>query len=466
VAQKFPRAELVIVGDGGSAIEGQFKQLAVDATAYPSAKQLAGRPSANGQKLEMRVVIWIYPASGSEDAEQIEAIARMADEVVLLPGIGAEVAKRRPQLVESFRELGFAPDYDCDLSDLDSAAIQLTGRKLENGAASLPAVEKAFARLNQRVEGLERALRTRMSELEAADRHIARLEEKVLSLKEAKRALKQLKQEKQALRKSPERRVGQVLLAPYRLPQKLYREVTKRVHRPATDSTESAREYQAWFKNHRVTAEQIPAMREEVAKFTHAPLFSILMPVFNTPVEWLEAAVDSVLAQAYENWELVLIDDASTDEGTIAALARLTNRDSRIRFTRLEQNGGISAASNRGLELASGDRIGLLDHDDLLEPDALFQNAKLLQVHPDADLIYSDEDKLTEHGFDAPFFKPDWSPDFFLSYNYICHFTTWRRALVDEIGGFRPEFDGAQDYDLFLRMIEQTSRIHHIPRVL
>ena len=466
LAQKFPRTEMIIVGEGSSAIEGQVKQLALDAVAYDSAKQLPQRPLPNGQKPEMAVLIWIYPCSESEDAEQIGEIARMADEVVLLPGNGADVAKRRPQLVERFRELGFAPDYGRDLSDLNSAAIQLTRRKLENSEASLPDVEKAFARLNQRVQGLERSLRTRMSELEAADRHIARLEEKVLSLKEAKRSLKQLKQEKQALRKSPERRVGQVLLAPYRLPQKLYREVTKRIHRPATEGAESAREYQVWLEHHRVTAEQIPAMREEATKFTHAPLFSILMPVFNTPVEWLEAAVDSVLAQVYEKWELVLIDDASTDEATIAAVARLTNRDSRIRFTRLEQNGGISAASNRGLELASGDRIGLLDHDDLLEPDALFQNAKLLQVHPDADLIYSDEDKLTAHGFDAPFFKPDWSPDFFLSYNYICHFTTWRRALVDEVGGFRSEFDGAQDYDLFLRMIERTSRIRHIPRVL
>ncbi len=108
----------------------------------------------------------------------------------------------------------------------------------------------------------------------------------------------------------------------------------------------------------------------------------------------------------------------------------------------------------------------MLDHDDVLEPDALFHGAKLLQKNPDADLIYSDEDKLTEQGFDAPFFKPDWSPDFFLSYNYICHFTMLRRALVEEVGGFRPEFDGAQDYDLFLRMIERTQRIHHIPRVL
>ncbi len=458
------------MGEGTQAIERQLAQLEVEAIACSSAKELPALLPANGRRPVTSVAVWIYPKSENEDDAQVAEIARVADEIVLVPGAGAEVAERRPRLVERFRKFGLAPDYNSDLTDLDSAALQLTRRQVENAEASIPAVETAVARLNQRIQRLERTLKTRMSELDAADRHIARLEEKVLSLKEAKRALKQLKQEKQALRKSPERKIGQVLLAPYRLPQKLYREVSKRVQRPAAPAPRhgagSAHEYQAWFEQHRAQPQELEAMRAEAATFARAPLISILTPVFNTPVAWLEAAVASVLAQAYEKWELVLIDDASTDEATIAALARLTNRDRRIRLTRLEQNGGISAASNQGLAVASGEWIGLLDHDDLLEPDALFQYAKLLQTHPDADLIYSDEDKLTEHGFDAPFFKPDWSPDFFLSYNYICHFTIMRRALVDEAGGFRPEFDGAQDYDLFLRMIEKAPRIHHIPRIL
>ena len=136
-------------------------------------------------------------------------------------------------------------------------------------------------------------------------------------------------------------------------------------------------------------------MRAEAAKFQRRPLVSLLTPAFNTPVAWLEEAIVSVLGQVYENWELILIDDASTDEATLAALVGLTNRDPRIRTTRLEENSGISAASNRGLTIATGDWIGLLDHDDILEPDALFQNVRLLQDHPEADLIYSDEDKLT-----------------------------------------------------------------------
>lgn len=207
-------------------------------------------------------------------------------------------------------------------------------------------------------------------------------------------------------------------------------------------------------------------MRLEARAFSTPPLISIITPVFNTPVEWLGQAVDSVLVQAYENWELLLVDDASTESATLDYLSHIEQRDPRIRVIRRQSNGGISAASNDGLAQARGEWIGLLDHDDLLEPDALFQTAKLLQTNPDVDLIYSDEDKLTEEGFASPMLKPDWSPDFFLSYNYVCHFTTFRRALAQQVGGFRPEFDGSQDYDLLLRMIEKTNRIHHIPRVL
>ena len=132
----------------------------------------------------------------------------------------------------------------------------------------------------------------------------------------------------------------------------------------------------------------------------------------------------------------------------------------------LESHQGISAALNRGLDLAEGQWLTFLDHDDVLEADALFQNVKLLQEKPGLDLIYSDEDKLTDQGFDSPILKPDWSPDFFLSCNYLCHLIFLRRDLVREVGEFRREFDGSQDYDLLLRVSERTNRIHHIPRVL
>ncbi len=470
LTQKFEPATLVLVGLAREAIAGQFEHLATDAVICESAKQLANALPQNGSTPRCDLAVWVYAKGDSEDEAIVNELARVADDIVLVPAAGADVPKRRPLLVESFRKRSLVPDYDSDVTEVDPGAIRLLRTQSAEGTAFVPSVETAFARLNQRMRGLERTLRTRMSELEAADRHIAKLEEKVLNLKEAKKELKQLKQEKQALRKCPERKIGQVLLAPYRLPQKLFREIGKRRQaRPVPLTRQAAAspdEYQTWFLQRRPTPKEVEAMRAEARTFQHAPLISIITPVFNTPVSWLNAAIESVLAQVYEKWELILIDDASTDPQTIAILPAILARDRRIRLTRLPASGGISAASNAGIAIATGEWIGFFDHDDVLEPDALYQTAKLLLAHPDADLIYSDEDKLTENGFEAPLFKPDWSPDFFLSYNYICHFTTIRRTLIDSVGGFRSEFDGAQDYDLFLRIVERTERIHHIPRVL
>lgn len=207
-------------------------------------------------------------------------------------------------------------------------------------------------------------------------------------------------------------------------------------------------------------------MRVEARSFVSQPLVSVITPVFDTPVPWLSEAVDSVLAQVYENWELLLIDDGSTTSDLLRALPVLAARDRRIRLVRLGSHQGISAALNKGLDVAEGQWLTFLDHDDVLEADALFQNVKLLQENPERDLIYSDEDKLTDQGFDSPILKPDWSPDFFLSCNYLCHLIFLRRDLVREVGGFRTAFDGSQDYDFLLRVSERTKRIHHIPRVL
>ena len=419
---------------------------------------IAGLDGDESGDRNAEIAVWCFGKENAEDESSIAKIVETARMIILLPRPKTDAARRRPELVEKLRERGFAPDYNGDLSELGGGALQLVRQSAANGGAPIPEVENAFARVHQRLAWLERTLQTRMSELEAADQHIAKLEEKVLGLKEAKKQIKQLKQEKQAFRKSPERKIGQVLLAPYRLPQKLLRQLKKPA--PITN------DYGEWLERHRIAPQELAAMRLESRNFRASPMISIITPVFNTPVPWLIAAVESVLAQAYEKWELILIDDASTDAETVSALSELAKRDQRIRVLRLEKNGGISVASNEGLRVASGEWIGLLDHDDFLEPDALFRTAKLLQSQPEADLVYSDEDKLTENGFDAPLFKPDWSPDFFLSYNYLCHFVTIRRSFVEQVGGFRPEFDGAQDYDLLLRVTEKTQRIHHVPRVL
>lgn len=469
IAQKFAADHLLLVGSEASHLIEQGRDDEIESTVCPGIAELDALLQA-GNVPRFDLAIWLYPSeiAAADDGPVIDRLTQLSDHLVLIPAAGADVAKRRPQIVFHLSGLGFFPNYDCDIVEVEPTAVQMSRRKADSVETLLPAVETGFGRLNTQLRRLRRTLRTRMSELEAADRHIARLEEKVLKLKQAKRDLKQLKAEKHALRKSPERKVGQVLLAPYRLPQKLIREVRKRFGGPVKvkDPALSPNEYQQWLQKRRPTDEALTAARAEARTFAYRPLLSIITPVFNTPRAWLSEAIGSVMKQAYENWELLLIDDGSTLPETLALLHEVAARDARIVIVRRASTGGISAASNSGLERAGGEWVGFLDHDDLLEPDALFEVVNYLQAHPETDLIFSDEDKITEEGLAAPQFKPDWSPDFLLSYNYLCHFTTVRREIVEKAGRFRPEFDGAQDYDLFLRVSELTTRIHHLPRIL
>jgi GT2 family glycosyltransferase len=193
------------------------------------------------------------------------------------------------------------------------------------------------------------------------------------------------------------------------------------------------------------------------------------MPVYNVDQVWLEKAIDSVINQLYENWELCIADDASTKKHIKKTLERYSKKDNRIRVRYLEENQGIAEASNEALSLATGEFIGLLDNDDELRIDAIYENVKLLNKNPEPDLIYSDEDKIDTRGNRTePFFKPDYSPDFLLTRSYICHFSLFKRSIINDIGGFRKGYEGSQDYDLILRFIEKTKpeRIFHIPKIL
>ena len=179
------------------------------------------------------------------------------------------------------------------------------------------------------------------------------------------------------------------------------------------------------------------------------------MPVYNTPEEYLRKAIDSVRAQLYPDWQLCIADDASRAPHVRELLELAAAEDDRIKVFFRETNGHISDASNSALSLASGEYILLLDHDDELEEHALYLFAEEILAHPDADIIYSDEDKLNSRGKRIdPFFKPDWSPEYFLACMYTCHIGVYRTALVREIGAFRSEFDSAQDYDLVLRALK------------
>src|SRR6185369_12543797 len=183
-----------------------------------------------------------------------------------------------------------------------------------------------------------------------------------------------------------------------------------------------------------------------LAALRNPPLISLVMPVYNVERQWLIAAVDSVCRQFYPHWELCIADDASTRAETRQALDELAARcDQRIKIRRVKQNTGIAGASNAALELASGDYVGLLDNDDELSRDALIEMAQRIDAD-DPDLLYSDEDKLDADGRHVePHFKPDFSPDYFFTNNYVCHFSVVRRELLQQIGGFRTGFDGAQD---------------------
>ena len=455
----------MVVGLKAKELERQFKAAGIDAAFFGSASDLPEAFPERAKTSEGPAAIWFYPREENKQEQAVEKLAAFAGSILLVPEPGSDSAARRPDLVRKFGAAGWLPDYECDLGALEPGGLRLVRAQPDSAQALVPAVESAVARLQRQVAGLERSLRTRMAELEAADHHISKLEEKLLKWKEARKQIKQLKEEKQALRKSPERKVGQIVLAPYLLPQRLVRGIRKRLPQ-ARRSARHANEYEKWFEQHRVKSSDFDRLREESRAFGYRPCLSIITPVFNTPRAWLEECVQSVLDQVYEKWELILIDDDSDDPELLSLLPELGARDPRIILTKSEKRGGISGASNRGLELATGEWVGFLDHDDLIEPDALFQHVKWLQNHRDADLIYSDEDKLTEEGLDSPIFKPDWSPDYFLSCNYICHFTIVRDEVLKQVGGFRSEFDGAQDYDLFLRIMERTTRIDHVPRVL
>jgi glycosyltransferase involved in cell wall biosynthesis len=198
-----------------------------------------------------------------------------------------------------------------------------------------------------------------------------------------------------------------------------------------------------------------------------APRFSIVTPVYETPAGVLRKMLRSVLRQTCEDWELCLVDDGSKGPQVRQILERARAADPRIRVEFREANAGIVAASNDGLAMAGGEFIALLDHDDVLHPEALARVAAAIDANPEADYVYTDEDKIDMAGrHSAPFFKPDWSPERMRTQMYTCHFSVLRHSLVEEVGGFDPEFEGSQDWDLILRVTERGRAVAHVPKVL
>ena len=225
--------------------------------------------------------------------------------------------------------------------------------------------------------------------------------------------------------------------------------------------------------------DRVPSVQSSCASFTIAdvwaalrvyrkqPLISILIPVYNTDPVTLKNCIDSVLQQTYRKWELCIVDDASTDPHVRTILLAYALNDQRIKLVYAKTNVGIAATINSAARLATGQYIGVLDHDDELAPETLSEYVRCIDHTPDVAVIYCDEDKIDENGDRCDsWYKSDWNPDLLLSFNYVMHFVLYRRALFQQVGGVRQAYEGSQDYDLLLRISETTEKIDHIPKVL
>lgn len=242
---------------------------------------------------------------------------------------------------------------------------------------------------------------------------------------------------------------------------KLRYKVQERLHRNSLEKG-----YQEWMFRNRPAQSELELQRTH--RFAWQPLISIVVPVYRTPELYLREMIESVLKQTYTRLELCLVDGSEEDQSAALVIQGYVQQDSRIRYEKLPKNLGIAGNTNAAIAMATGDYLALLDHDDILEEHALFEIVKILQEHPETDMLYTDEDKVT---FDSsvyfqPHFKPDFNLDLLRSNNYICHFLVLKRGLVEKTGAYREEYDGAQDYDFILRCSENAVRIAHVPKVL
>ncbi len=247
-----------------------------------------------------------------------------------------------------------------------------------------------------------------------------------------------------------------------------WRKLARRIKRNLREKRE-AKNLAKWIEADQLTDVERQKIRLQIADLSYKPLFSVVIPVYNVEEKWLRAAIESVLDQLYTNWELCIADDCSPSPHVRKILEEYAAKDARIKTVFRDTNGHISAASNSALELATGEFVALLDHDDEISEDALFYAAKEINDFPATAMIYTDEDLIDENGrrYDLKF-KPDWSRDLFYSVNYVTHFAIYRTEILRRIGGFRVGLEGSQDYDLALRVVEQIPEKHirHIPHIL
>ena len=244
---------------------------------------------------------------------------------------------------------------------------------------------------------------------------------------------------------------------------KIYKKIFKYTPQEKFDLEENEN-YQKWIKKYEPKYDELEKQRETT--FEYMPKISIVVPMYNTPEKYFKELLESITEQTYENWELCLADGSPEKAEYLQDLIQPLG--DKIKYKLLNKNKGISGNSNEALKLATGDFIALLDHDDIIPKFALYEIVKTINENPDVDFIYTDEDKILEENEKriSPHFKQDYAIDTLRSYNYICHFSIFKKELMDKLGGFNSEFDGSQDYDLILRATEQAKHIVHIPKIL
>ncbi|KAB7790333.1 DUF4422 domain-containing protein [Bifidobacterium leontopitheci] len=231
------------------------------------------------------------------------------------------------------------------------------------------------------------------------------------------------------------------------------------------ETANATHDYDEWFRaNHRATTVELKLQQQ--VKFDEQPKYSIIVPLYKTPIPFLRDMVKSVQLQTYRNWELLLVNASPDEVELAAAVDGYCKADSRIKHLHVTENKGITLNTNVGIQAATGDFLCFLDHDDVLEPDALYCYTKAVNEHPDTDMLYCDEDKLVDGKYREPFFKTEWNPDLLLGMNYVCHFLTVRKSIMDTLDLPGSEYDGSQDYHMTFRIGEKARYVHHEPRVL
>ena len=370
-----------------------------------------------------------------------------------------------------------------------NARLQQREQELAHSNTQLQSIQQELAHSNTQLQQRERELAQTNQQLEQRDRELAHsntqlqsIEEETLHLLDKQQSVSQreIEQFKRLVAAIESSKFWKLRQRWFGLKQKLNIKTIDTVYQDyllsqnplSNDSTEiqfksQEPKYQQWLRKHYPKPEHFGKIKSHVLSLDYQPLISVIVPVYNPDRNFLKQAIESVIEQIYPNWELCLADDRSSKPHVKSVLEEYSQKDERIKVVYRPQNGHISEASNSALEIASGEYIALLDHDDLLAPHALAEVVELLDRHPEADFIYTDEDKVDEQNVHQdPFFKPDWCPDSFLSRMYTCHMGVYRRSLVTEVGNFRVGFEGSQDYDLVLRLTEKTDNIFHIPNVL